>query len=68
MKTSLRMFVLAGLLGLLLATVASAQDIQTGVTYVCNGERISIDSCNIFNTSDTSTCMVGHPDTILPNG
>lgn len=68
MKTSLRMLVLAGLLGLLLATVASAQDIQTGVTYVCNGERLSIESCNIFNTSDTSTCMVGHPDTILPNG
>ncbi len=68
MKTSLRMFVLAGLFGLLLATVASAQDIQTGVTYVCNGERLSIDSCNIFNTSDTSTCMVGHPETIMPNG
>ncbi len=47
---------------------AAAQDIKLSVTYVCNGERVVIDSCNIRDTSDTSTCMVGHPDTILPNG
>jgi hypothetical protein len=47
---------------------AAAQDIKLNVTYVCNGERLVIDSCNIRDTSDTSTCMVGHPDTVLPNG
>lgn len=54
--------------GLLCTVIASAQTIQTGVTYVCNGERIYIENCNIHDTSDTSTCMVGHPGTILPNG
>jgi hypothetical protein len=48
--------------------LAAAQDIKLNVTYVCNGERVVIDSCNIRDTSDTSTCMVGHPDTVLPNG
>ncbi len=47
---------------------ASAQDLKLNVTYVCNGERLVIDSCNIRDTSDTSTCMVGHPDTVLANG
>jgi hypothetical protein len=47
---------------------AAAQDIKLNVTYVCNGERVVIDNCNTRDTSDTSTCMVGHPDTILPNG
>ncbi len=50
------------------AAGASAQDIKIGVNYVCNGERILIDSCNIRDTSDTSKCMVGHPETTLPNG
>jgi hypothetical protein len=45
-----------------------AQDVQKNVPYVCNGEKIVIDSCNMRDLSDTSTCMVGHPDTILPNG
>jgi hypothetical protein len=53
---------------MLLAGLVAAQDIQKGVTYVCNGERLYIENCNIRDTSDTSTCMVGHPDTILPNG
>jgi hypothetical protein len=50
------------------AGAASAQDVQKNVPYVCNGEKIVIDSCNMRDLSDTSTCMVGHPDTILPNG
>jgi hypothetical protein len=58
----------AVLLGIFTATFAYGQDVQTNVTYVCNGERIVIDSCNIRDTSDTSRCMVGHPDTVLPNG
>jgi hypothetical protein len=68
MKTWLRAFAWAGLLSLFVAAIASAQDLQTKVTYVCNGERIVIDSCNVRDTSDTSKCMVGHPDTILSNG
>ncbi len=47
---------------------AAAQDIKIGVTYVCNGEKIFAESCNIRDTSDTSTCMMGHPDTVMPNG
>lgn len=47
---------------------AAGQDIPIGATYVCNGERIFAESCNIRDTSDTSKCMIGHPDTILPNG
>jgi hypothetical protein len=54
--------------GLLSTVVAFAQDLQKNVVYVCNGERLVIDSCNIRDLSDTSTCMVGHPDTVLPNG
>ncbi len=52
----------------LAACLASAQDIKVGVTYVCSGEHIYIENCNIRDTSDTSTCMVAHPDHLLPNG
>jgi hypothetical protein len=48
--------------------LASAQDLTPGLTYVCNGERLSIENCNIRDVSDTSTCMVGHPDHIQSNG
>ena len=58
----------AGLLSLFVAAIASAQDLQTHVTYLCNGERLFIENCNIRDTSDTSKCMVGHPDTVLSNG
>ena len=56
------------LLSLWWCAIADAQDLQKHVVYVCNGETIMIDSCNIRDTSDSSTCMVGHPDTILSNG
>ena len=46
----------------------SAQDIKLHLTYVCSGEHIYVDSCNIRDTSDTSTCMVAHPDHLRPNG
>jgi hypothetical protein len=52
-------------------SVAAAQandPLLPGVIYVCSGERMFIESCNIRDTSDTSTCMVGHPDHIQPNG
>jgi hypothetical protein len=59
----------AAIFGLLSAAGAFAQDVlQLHVTYVCNGEKIFLDSCNIRDISDTSKCMVAHPDTILPNG
>jgi hypothetical protein len=68
MKTWLRAFTWAGILSFFFAAVVSAQDIKTNVTYLCNGERIVIDSCNIRDLSDTSMCLVGHPDTVMPNG
>jgi hypothetical protein len=68
MTTGLRAIVWAGLLSVFFAAISLAQDLQTKVTYVCNGERMVIDSCNIRDLSDTSKCMVGHPDTILSNG
>jgi hypothetical protein len=68
MNTSLGAFVCAGLLSSFVAPITSAQDLQTKVTYVCNGERLVIDSCNIRDLSDSAKCMVGRPDTILSNG
>jgi hypothetical protein len=68
MKIQPVLAVIAGMAGLFSTAVASAQNIQTNVTYVCNGERIEIENCNIHDTSDSSTCMVGHPHTILSNG
>jgi hypothetical protein len=47
---------------------AAAQDIKLNVTYVCNGERLYVESCNIRDTSDTSTCQVAHPDRPQHNG
>ena len=55
------MFVLSGV-------IVAAQDIPIGATFVCNGEHLFVENCNIRDTSDTSKCMVGHPDTVLPNG
>ena len=66
--TVVALAVIAATARLFSAAIASAQTIQTGVTYVCNGERIYIENCNIRDTSDSSNCMVGHPDTILSNG
>src|SRR5580700_2112283 len=56
------------LTGLVACAIASAQDLQLHVTYVCNGERLFIENCNMQNLSDTANCFVGHPDTILSNG
>src|SRR5258708_7631050 len=59
---------IAALLCVFAGVRAVAQDVTTGVTYVCSGERLVVDSCNMRDTSDTSTCMVGHPDHVLANG
>ena len=55
---------------LLLGVVAgsSAQNIPIGATFICNGERLFAESCNVRDLSDTSRCMVGHPDHVMPNG
>lgn len=50
------------------APQARAQDIPIGVTYVCSGEHLYVENCNIRDTSDTSTCMVAHPDHLTPTG
>lgn len=50
------------------STFAAAQDLTPGLTYVCNGEKMFIENCNIRDTSDNANCMVGHPDHIQPNG
>src|ERR1700689_2023406 len=52
----------------LLGVSAAAQDVKLNVTYVCNGERVYVESCNIRDLSDTSTCMVAHPDRPQHNG
>lgn len=56
------------LLSLFATAFCSAQDIKLHVTYVCSGEHIYVDSCNMRDTSDTSTCMVVHSDHINANG
>jgi hypothetical protein len=68
MKTRPGPFSFVAILGLLSTAAASGQDVQKNVVYVCNGERLVIDSCNMRDLSDTSKCMVGHPDTVLANG
>jgi hypothetical protein len=50
------------------AALADAQDIPIGVTYICTGEHIYIENCNIRDLSDNANCMVAHPDKLLPNG
>lgn len=49
-------------------TSLRADDIQLGATFVCNGERLYVENCNIRDLSDTSTCMVAHPDRPQKNG
>jgi hypothetical protein len=58
----------ATLLVLFAAAICNAQEIIIGVTYVCNGEHIYLEGCNIRDTSDTSTCMVAHPDHLTATG
>ena len=70
MKTNIKpqVVVIIALFVLLSAAIASAQDLHTKVTYLCNGERLLIESCNMRDQSDTSTCLVQHPDRPKHNG
>jgi hypothetical protein len=66
-RENIRLNVKLGI-AVLLGVSATAQDIKLNVTYVCNGERIYVENCNVRDLSDTSTCMVGHPDRPTHNG
>jgi hypothetical protein len=55
-------------LGILLAAMAAGQDIKLNVTFVCNNERLYVESCNIRDLSDAATCTVAHPDRPKHNG
>jgi hypothetical protein len=59
---------IALLVGLFSTAIASAQELHTKVTYLCSGERLLIESCNMRDVSDTSTCLVQHPDRPKHNG
>jgi hypothetical protein len=59
---------LAFFAALALPCVSLGQDIVVGVTYICSGEHIYLEGCNIRDLSDTSTCMVAHPDKLTPSG
>jgi hypothetical protein len=60
--------VVGTLLVLCASALCYAQDIPIGATYVCSGEHIYVEACNMRDTSDTSSCMVAHPDHLTPSG
>ncbi len=45
---------LAALALVMVSALASAQDIPIGPTYICSGERIYVESCNIRDLSSRS--------------
>jgi hypothetical protein len=53
---------------LLAGPFATAQDVPIGATFVCGGEHIYVENCNIRDLSDAANCMVAHPDKLLSNG
>ena len=55
-------------IAMLLGLSAAAQDVKLNVTYVCSGERMYVESCNIRDLSDAATCQVAHPDRPKHNG
>src|SRR5271170_7085364 len=55
-------------IAMLFSVFAAAQDVKLNVTYVCGGERMYVESCNIRDLSDTATCQVAHPDRLQHNG
>jgi hypothetical protein len=67
-KLRLCLFSSAALIGTCSSTLAAGQVIAAGPTYVCNGERLHLESCDIRDLSDNSQCMVAHLDKMRPNG
>jgi hypothetical protein len=59
---------LAILVAGLAPAIAFAQDVPIGATFICNGEHIYVENCNVRDPSDNANCMVAHPDKLLPNG
>jgi hypothetical protein len=53
---------------MLFGVFAAAQDVKLNLTYVCGGERMYVESCNIRDLSDAATCQVAHPDRPQHNG
>ena len=41
-------------IALVLGVFAAAQEVKLNVTYVCNGERMYVENCNIRDLSDTA--------------
>ncbi len=72
MKIQSRFFRMAAFLSLFLgvssAALAANQPLVIGVNYVCNGERLYVDGCDIHDLSASAHCYVGHPDRVLSNG
>jgi hypothetical protein len=68
MRFRLCVFSFAALIGIYSPALAAGQTIAAGPTYVCNGERLHLESCNLRDLSDNSTCMVAHLDKMRPNG
>jgi hypothetical protein len=65
MEIPVKILAIAAVLG---GLAVSAQTFQTNLTYVCGGERMIIESCNMRDLSDNSSCLVQHPDRPLHNG
>jgi hypothetical protein len=59
---------LAALLLAFASSLAAAQDLTPGLIYVCSGEKMFIENCNMRDLFDNASCMVGHPDHVNPNG
>jgi hypothetical protein len=65
-RKNIRLALLA--IATLFGVFAIAQDIKLNLTYVCAGERMYVESCNIRDPSDNATCQVAHPDRPQHNG
>jgi len=68
MRLRLCVFSFAAMSGAYFPTLPAGQVIAAGPTYVCNGERLHLESFDIRDLSDSSQCMVAHLDKMRPNG
>lgn len=50
------------------AATSEFRDIVLGVFYVCNGERVVVNACDVNNPSDSGTCQVAYFDRPRRNG
>jgi len=66
MKTRSAVLGILTLVGLCSSSVAFAQTVQFSRYFMCNGERLAVQSC--FNDADDAKCMVLYPDRPLRNG